>query len=250
MQRKRQEAALRKTPSAYGLCGAGLLFLRRHAGDASDEAGRRPGHDAVRRHVPCDHGPGGHDGIVPDGDAGQHDGAGAYPDVPADDDGGRAAARAFFRRKTVVDGGQHDPVPDQAAVAESDAALVLEAAAGVDEDVFPDGDVFPEVAVKGREEGKRAVNRLSRQSRHEVAYLFRRMVGPVQFRRDTHGVVAALQQQIMLRRAGRDAFPLIEMLDELFRIHDVLLRALCCSRAGRRGALRSPAWHALTAGGS
>ena len=233
-----------------GSCETGPLFLRRHVRDASDEPGGRARHDAARFHIPRDHGSGGHDGVLADGDAGQDDGPRADPDVPADDDGSWATARTLFRQETMIDGGQHDPVTDQRTVAERDAALILEAAAGIDEDIFSDGDVFAEVAVEGREEGKTAVDGLACEFRHEFADPLRRMIGRIQLSRDAHGVIAALQQQIMLRRTGRYAFSLIEMLDELFRIHDVLPRVIYYfMAAGEAVSVLRPVPNALTAGG-
>lgn len=47
--------------TSTGIC---LLFLHRHVRDASDEPGGSSRHDAVRRHIACNYGPGRHDGIV------------------------------------------------------------------------------------------------------------------------------------------------------------------------------------------
>ena len=52
----------------------------------------------------------------------------------------------------MVEGGEDDVVADLAAVANGYSPMVLEVAAGVDEDVLADVDVLSEVGVEGRKD--------------------------------------------------------------------------------------------------
>lgn len=76
----------------------------------------------------------------------------------------------------MIDGGKHDPVTDQYPVTDGDAALILKAATGINEDILSYGYIFSKVTVERREQGKRGINGLSRQSGHTFSDLFRGMV--------------------------------------------------------------------------
>ena len=54
----------------------------------------------------------------------------------------------------VVERGEHAVVPDQGAIADPDAALVLELAVGVDEDACSEMDVQPGVEDDGGQDGR------------------------------------------------------------------------------------------------
>ena len=104
--------------------------------ELADDAGGDAGDDGVGGYVFRDDRPGPHDGSVPDGDAGDDGDAGADPDVFARDDGGGVGGGAMFWVKVVVHGGQDHVVAQKRPVPQGDAALVLEVAAGVDEDAL------------------------------------------------------------------------------------------------------------------
>ena len=73
----------------------------------------------------------------------------------------------------MVQRGQHHIVTDEGAVPDIDAALVLEFAAHVDKDVFPDVDVLAAVGVEGREEAKALIHRLPDQPGEQGPQLLR-----------------------------------------------------------------------------
>ena len=64
-------------------------------------------------------------------------------------------------------------MPDEGAVADGDAAGVLEAAAEVDEHVLAQVQVLAELAVEGREDGDRVVDRPAGEPAEEGAHLAR-----------------------------------------------------------------------------
>ena len=57
--------------------------------------------------------------------------------------------------KVVVDGCQHDVVTDESALVDGDAALILELAAHIDEDMFANDGVLAAIGVEGWEHAYR-----------------------------------------------------------------------------------------------
>ena len=76
-------------------------------------------------------------------------------------DGSREHIAAVLWRHGMVERGQHHIVADEGAVADVNAALILELAAHIEKDVLPDVDVFPAVGIKGRKQAKALVHRLA-----------------------------------------------------------------------------------------
>ena len=67
---------------------------------------------------------------------------------------GGVSVLAVFGRQTVVQRGEHDVVPNLASVAKADASMILKMAAGIDEDILPDGDVLAEIRIEWREDAQ------------------------------------------------------------------------------------------------
>ena len=90
----------------------------------------------------------------------------------------------------MIERDKHDIVADERAIANGDAALILKFAACVDEDVFPDGDVFSAVGIKRRETRKGLIDGLSKEFRKQSAKFFGRVVGAVDLHRDAQRLLA------------------------------------------------------------
>src|SRR4051794_22442011 len=123
------------------------LRVRVEAGRA-DELGWDSGHYGVRRDVVGDDGAGADDRSIADGDPGDDSDGRSEPDPAADADGGGDHVGSAIGVDLVVESGQRAAVADEGAVADRDAAGVLEAAAEVDEDVSAQGEVLSELAVE------------------------------------------------------------------------------------------------------
>ena len=66
-------------------------------------------------------------------------------------------------KKLFIRGSRRVTLTDERAVADGDAALVLETAAAVDKNIFPHGNVLAAVGIKGRKQAKGSVHRLAGQ---------------------------------------------------------------------------------------
>src|SRR5699024_7630338 len=91
-------------------------------------------HDCAGRHILGDHRRGRHHGVVTDGHPWQDGDVRAEPHVVAYPDGCRVHIGPAARVGVMVQRGENGIAPDQGVVADGDATLVLELAAGVDED--------------------------------------------------------------------------------------------------------------------
>ena len=77
-------------------------------------------------------------------------------------------------------------------VTNRDTALVLEMAAGIDEDPLTYGDVLSVVTVKRGKKTETLLHRLSSQLGKDLADLLRFMIAGIEFRRDLHGPLRGL----------------------------------------------------------
>lgn len=191
--------------------------------ELADDAGGDAGDDGVRGHVLRDDGPGPHDGTVPDGDAGDDGDAGADPDVFARDDGGGVGGGAFLRVKVVVHGGQNHVVAQEGAVAQGDAALVLEVTAGVDEDALAHGGVFTAVGVEGREEAEALVHGLADDLGENFADFLVGVVLAVELAGQAHGDFVDLTHEAVHVAAALDRLTGIHSGQIFLQIHSYLL---------------------------
>lgn len=131
--------------------------------DPLDDLGGIAADHHVIRHVLCDHGTGGDDDVVPDGDAGIDDGTSADPDVVTDGDGfaGLDAAVPLMGIDRVCGGIDMDAGGDEAVVSDTDLTDIKEDAVEVRVEIFSDINVgavitaearFDEKLVSGRTE--------------------------------------------------------------------------------------------------
>ena len=82
-------------------------------------------------------------------------GIGSYPDVFTNVYRCIAHALTTGRVEVVVDGSEHDVVTDERAFVDGDAALILELAAHIDEDMFANDGVLAAIGVEGWEHAYR-----------------------------------------------------------------------------------------------
>ena len=92
--------------------------------------------------------------------------------------------------KIVIEGGQHCVMADERAVADSNAALILETAATVDKDVFPYRNIFSAVGIKRRKQAKGSVHRFTGESGEQRPNLLRLMIGAVELAGYLQGLLA------------------------------------------------------------
>ena len=124
------------------------LYLFNHLGWNTSNNG-------IRLHVFCHYCTSSYYGTIADGHACKHSGIGSNPDVLANMDRGIAHALTTGRVKVVVDGSEHDVVTDERAFVDGDAALILELAAHIDEDMFANDGVLAAIGVEGWEHAYR-----------------------------------------------------------------------------------------------
>ena len=115
-------------------------------GDAAD--------DGARGYVFRHHGARGDHRVVAHGNAREDGRVRADPDVSAQLYGRGVHPRALCRVEVVVERREHDLMPDEAVVADVDAALILKAAPRIDEHVFAETQIFAEVCIDGREQAE------------------------------------------------------------------------------------------------
>ena len=117
--------------------------LEGFGGDASDYG--------AGRDVFIDNDSGGEDGSVAYGYAGEDGDVGAYPDFVADLHRLGDEVAALIGVGIMVEGSYHAVVAYEYVIAYDDAALILEAAAGVDEYAFAEDGVLAAVGIEWRE---------------------------------------------------------------------------------------------------
>ena len=76
----------------------------------------------------------------------------------------------------MIQGRQYHMMADQGTVTDGDSTLILKTAAGIDENVFAEVDISPEIGIKRRKHGKGWIDFFPGQLRHQLAEFFRGMV--------------------------------------------------------------------------
>lgn len=126
---------------------------------------------------------------------------------------------ALFRAKPVIYGSNDHAVADEGAVADTDAALILKTAAGVDEDISADADVFAEVRVEGQKHSEAFINVPPSDAAHVFTDFFHVMHARIELlgeplrlqRPSVHAVVG-------FRTCGK-RFTLTEIFKQFFKFH-------------------------------
>ena len=95
----------------------------------------------------------------------------------------------LIRIHAVVDGSKNHIGTYQYIVAYVYTALILKMAAEINEDVLPNMYVLSAFSIKGRKHLERLIDRVPRQTRKDIAYLFRAVIRIVQLGRDTHRLI-------------------------------------------------------------
>lgn len=127
-----------------------LFFLFYGFVDRLDNLGRDSRSNDVVGNIVGNDRPCCNDRVVADRYSLQDRSVGAYPDVFPEPDGSRIGCTPILGSHPVVERGENYVVADLASVAEGYASVVLEMAAGVDEDILADVDILPEIGVKRR----------------------------------------------------------------------------------------------------
>lgn len=102
--------------------------------------------------------------------------------IPRDDHRCGFQVRPARRIHRMVQRGDDGVVTDERTVANHEAALVLEPAAGVDEDVLPEPDTASEIAGERREQADGGIHLVADQFTEQGADASLVVVGPVEFR--------------------------------------------------------------------
>ena len=160
-----------------------------------------------------------HDSI-PNGHARQQDSARADPDIAADGHRREVVNMAFVRPQTVINGRHGDAMPDQRAVTYGDAALILKAAAGIDEHAPAEADILAEVRVKRRKKTKILRHVPPGDAAHKVADFFRRVGGAVEFHSQALRLVTEGMHAVKGFRADDQRISGVHIRQQFFKIHD------------------------------
>lgn len=120
------------------------------------------------------------DGTIADGHAREDGRTGTNPDVPADVDRRWVQIRSLFRILTVIQRCHDHIVADERAVSNCDAALVLEAAAAVDEDIPPDVEILATIRIEGREQAEALIDWPPNQPREYLPHFLLIMVAAIE----------------------------------------------------------------------
>lgn len=150
-----------------------------------------------------------------------------HPHIFAEHDGRGIHPAPLFWVKVVVERCNDDLVPDQAPVAQHDAALVLKTAARIDEHVFADMDIFAEVGVKGRKETKALVRFLPRELRKERAQLPGGVIARIELRRHALRLTRRFRHEQVRLRPRRDITPSRRERPVFFQFHALPLLFAC-----------------------
>lgn len=104
----------------------------------------------------------------------------------------------------------HGVVADEGSIADVDAALVLEPAAAVDEDILSEINVLAKVGAEWWEELEGIRDLAPGQVTHQGAYLSGRVVAPVERGGDAQRLLARGEHSRVERRTAGDRLPGVE----------------------------------------
>lgn len=124
-----------------------------------DEVSRYAADDGIRRDIPVHDGTGGNDGIAADSDASRYGRIGSDPDAFFQDDPAGHELTPFIRVGMMIERSQDDIMADEDIIADENAALVLELAAAIEEDMLANVDILAKIRIKRRKKGKGIIDR-------------------------------------------------------------------------------------------
>lgn len=102
-----------------------------------------------------------------------------------------------------------DLMPDQTMISDIDPALVLKAAAGIDENIFPEKKILSKIGINRGKQAKALPRLIAGQFGHQGAQLFGSMKAAIDLRRDA------------LRLGGSPAHPFLQF----FRVEEIPARS-------------------------
>lgn len=120
----------------------------------------------------------------------------------------------------MVQGRDHDIMPDQRTVSYEDASLILKFATAVYEAIPTKMDVLPAVGIEGRKERKSIRHWSPHQFPHKSSELFGGMISAIHLSTDTNGLLRYFMHNQMSIRSAHDALASIEHGEEFFSFHD------------------------------
>lgn len=158
--------------------------------DILDNFGRYSPYDCICRNIFRYYRTGSHHRIIANRYPLQDSGIGTDPYIFTKHDRCRIGGMAVFRYKSVVERCKNHVVPYLATVTQRNAAVVLEMAAGIDEHIITDFDIFPEIRIKRRKHTERRRNGFPEKLGQQCPYLVRSMIGSIQPKCDTPCLIA------------------------------------------------------------
>lgn len=120
----------------------------------------------------------------------------------------------------MVQGRDHNVMPDQRTISYEDASLILEFATAVYEAIPTKMDVLPAVGIEGRKERKSIRHWSSCQFPHKNSELFGGMVSTIHLSTDTNGLLRYFMHDQMSIRSAHNTLASIEHGKEFFSFHD------------------------------
>ena len=162
-----------------------------------DDFGRDPSDDRVRRNILGHDRARSYDRVVSDCHSAKYRGMGSDPHVLPQLYRRDLVVVSVLRLETVIDGRKDHLMTYEASVTYEDPALVLEAAARIDEDPSPNREVLPEISIDWREQAEIVRDIFSYELGHEAPKLIGLMEPRVDLRRDPLRLPCILPQHAL-----------------------------------------------------
>lgn len=134
-------------------------------------------------------------GIVTNCDTLEYGGVSANPYVAPEPYGLMVQILSLFRIKVVIERRHHHAVAYQTAIADIDAALVLELATGVDEHIAVHMDVLAKIGVERREHPERLMHLFANDFAEKLAHLLGCMEVAVKFELEAARLIALIAHE-------------------------------------------------------
>ena len=124
-----------------------------------DEVSRYAADDGIWQDVPVHDGTGCDDGITADSDTSHYGRIGPDPGAFIQDDPAGHELTPFIRVRMMIERSQDDIMADEDIITDENAALVLELAAAIEEDMLANMDILAKICIKWWKEGKGIIDR-------------------------------------------------------------------------------------------